>query len=629
MNIPMLRNSLVWRVGAVVAAISVVALINIAVSLVVSASIQGSATAINMAGSLRMQSFQLLAQWHHQDLIAAPEWQQKLEGFGQRLQHPALKRALPADQGEPLASQHQTIARLWQQRLQPLLAQPRSATDADRIHGLVAELVREVETLVSQLERQTEARIRLMNLVQGISLIITLAVILALFFATKNRVVRPLDRLLQIARAVARRDFNQRSGLTGGDELSRLGQAFDQMTSQLAVSYQSLESEASAKARELERSHAALQLIHRASSSLFASGDICRGAIPLLQDLEELLGIGPIRLFLHDRHAAEPVEAVTTATAERPYFCRDHDCDACLVTPEALDEMPGKGGDGRRLLLPVQTGNSLLGTLEVWYRGSEPLQPTARRLLETLSDQLATAIFLQRKMTEEQQLTLAEERAVIARELHDSLAQSLSYLKMQVARLRRLEIAGDNAERHTDILDELSTGLNSAYRQLRELLTTFRLKLDTPDLGTALAQTTREFSERLPNPIQLTFQLPPQALSANEEIHVLQIIREALANTVKHAEASEVEVRVTFESPRVRVQVQDNGKGLPSEDQPPQHYGLIIMHDRARTLGGRLSVSGGDQGGVVVDLSFVPKSRHLITRQGTATTTQHPENPHA
>src|SRR5690554_7589380 len=92
----------------------------------------------------------------------------------------------------------------------------------------------------------------------------------------------------------------------------------------------------------------------------------------------------------------------------------------------------------------------------------------SRRLLDTMTDQLATAIFLERQITEEQQQTLAEERTVIARELHDSLAQSLSYLKMQVTRLRRLNISGDQEKLHSEILDELSTGLNSAYRRSEE-----------------------------------------------------------------------------------------------------------------------------------------------------------------
>ena len=410
-------------------------------------------------------------------------------------------------------------------------------------------------------------------------------------------------------------DFSHKANLKGTDELSQLGAAFDQMTSELARSYHELKEEAMAKTRELEKSHAALELLHSSSRSLFANHDLCSGAIPMLQDLEELLGIGPIRLFLHDKNSAEPVEAITTSTKERPFYCKDHHCDACLVSPEVFDELPSEGNDGRRLLLPIRTPGQLLGTLEVWYPARKGLSQTARRLLETLSDQLATAIFLERQITEEQQLTLAEERTVIARELHDSLAQSLSYLKMQVARLRRLDITGEHEKVHNDILEELSTGLNSAYRQLRELLTTFRLKLDTPDLATALRQTAHEFSERLGSEVKLDYRLPPQTLSPNEEIHTLQIVREGLANAVKHSDASEIQVQVLFESPRVRVRILDNGKGLPAGDQPAQHYGLIIMQDRARTLGGKVNIVNRETGGVEVALNFVPKSRHLITSE--------------
>jgi len=195
----------------------------------------------------------------------------------------------------------------------------------------------------------------------------------------------------------------------------------------------------------------------------------------------------------------------------------------------------------------------------------------------------------------------------------------LSYLKMQVARLRRLNIDGEQKNAHEAILDELSTGLNSAYRQLRELLATFRLKLDTPDLVTALRKTIEEFSGRLGKPVKLEFNLPPQTLSPNEEIHTLQIVREGLANAVKHADATEIFVEVVFESPQVKVKIRDNGKGLPEGGQPLNHYGLIIIQDRARTLGGQVAVQNHDQGGVEVGLTFVPKSRHLIPTETSGT----------
>ncbi|MEC7432983.1 MAG: ATP-binding protein, partial [Pseudomonadota bacterium] len=120
------------------------------------------------------------------------------------------------------------------------------------------------------------------------------------------------------------------------------------------------------------------------------------------------------------------------------------------------------------------------------------------------------------------------------------------------------------------------------------------------------------FSERLGKPVAFEYNLPPQTLSPNEEIHTLQIIREGLANAVKHADATDIAVKVVFDSPQVRASIQDNGKGLPGGDQPVNHYGLIIMQDRARTLGGKVNVRNRDEGGVEVALTFVPKSRNLI-----------------
>lgn len=608
------RSPLVNRLAVVIGAIVLTAIVSMATTLAVSNSIEGNATAINLAGSLRMGAFQLAARSASEDPVENTDTlDQRIEEYEDRLRDPAIIRSIPRTDDHPLVEQYKTVEYGWANQLRPSLEshQTGAPLSAEMITTVESYTV-EVDRLVSMLEQRTEARIDLLHLIQIISMVFSVLIVLALFLDLKNRILRPLRKLVGIATAVGEQDFSHKADLKGSDELAQLGQAFDQMTSELALTYYELESRARQKTEELEISHAALQVMHSASRGLFANHDLCSGAIPMLQDLEQLLGIGPIRLFLHDKESAEPVEAITTATPKRPFYCRDHHCNACLVTPEVYDEMPLENNDGRRLLLPIRTPGQLLGTLEVWYPAEKGLPETSRRLLETLTDQLATAIFLEKQITEEQQLTLAEERTVIARELHDSLAQSLSYLKMQVTRLRRLNIDGEQKPIHDDILDELSTGLNSAYRQLRELLATFRLKLDTPDLATALRKTIDEFSERLGKPVAFEYNLPPQTLSPNEEIHTLQIIREGLANAVKHADATDIAVKVVFDSPQVRASIQDNGKGLPGGDPPVNHYGLIIMQDRARTLGGKVNVRNRDEGGVEVALTFVPKSRNLI-----------------
>ncbi|WP_029652499.1 histidine kinase [Marinobacter daepoensis] len=616
------RSPLVNRLAIVIGAIVLTAIVSMATTLAVSNSIEGNATAINLAGSLRMGAFQLVARSASENQPDTPLAinSRHLAEYEAKLINPNIIRSLPRTEDHPLAREYRDIKALWSTLLRPALERHEAGTPitADMITA-VEQYTDQVDRLVTMLEQRTEARIDLLHLIQIISMIFSVLIVLALLLDLKNRILRPLHKLVTIATAVGEQDFSQKANLKGADELAQLGLAFDQMTSELALTYYELESRARQKTEELEVSHSALQVMHSASRGLFANHDLCSGAIPMLQELEQLLGIGPIRLFLHDKESSEPVEAITTATPKRPFYCRDHHCNACLVTPEVYDEMPLENNDGRRLLLPIRTPGHLLGTLEVWYPAEQGLPDTSRRLLETLTDQLATAIFLEKQITEEQQLTLAEERTVIARELHDSLAQSLSYLKMQVTRLRRLNIDGEQKPIHDDILDELSMGLNSAYRQLRELLATFRLKLDTPDLATALSKTIDEFSERLGRKVALEYNLPHQTLSPNEEIHTLQIIREGLANAVKHADATDISVHVLFESPQVRACIRDNGKGLPGGDQPVNHYGLIIMQDRARTLGGTVRVKNRDEGGVEVALTFVPKSRNLIpTETSTA-----------
>lgn len=610
------KHPLVNRVGIVIGAIVLTAIVSMASTLAISKSIEGNATAINQAGALRMGAYQLVAAAAAENTHSNQPVSEQLAEYQQQLKKPAIIGAIPPTEDHPLTRQHQKVGHIWQTLLRPAVEehQPGAPVTAVML-AAVENYTHAVNRLVQMLEERTEARIDLLHLIQVISMVFSILIIVALFLDLKSRVIGPLRKLVDIAAAVGDKDFSRKASLKGSDELARLGSAFDQMTDELALTYHELENRARQKTEELEVSHAVLQTMHSASRGLFANHDLCSGAIPMLQDIERLLGIGPIRLYLHDKHSSEPVEAVTTATDQRPFYCRDHHCHACLVTPEAMDELPVASNDGRRLLLPIRTPGQLLGTLEVWYPAGQPLPATSRRLLETLTDQLATAIFLEHQITEEQQMTLAEERTVIARELHDSLAQSLSYLKMQVTRLRRLNIEGEQKPVHEDILNELSTGLNSAYRQLRELLVTFRLKLDTPDLATALRKTIDEFSERLGKRVEFEYNLPPQTLSPNEEIHTLQVVREGLANAVKHADATDIKVEILFESPRVCARILDNGKGLPGEDQPINHYGLIIMEDRARTLGGQIRVNNRDEGGVEVALTFIPKSRNLITTE--------------
>ncbi|MDF4405771.1 histidine kinase, partial [Vibrio parahaemolyticus] len=150
---------------------------------------------------------------------------------------------------------------------------------------------------------------------------------------------------------------------------------------------------------------------------------------------------------------------------------------------------------------------------------------------------------MEHQIEQQQQLLIMDERSAIARELHDSIAQSLSCLKMQISYLQLQP--EPLPEKPQQLLTEMRSEINTAYSQLRELLTTFRLKLTEPGLLPSLESTISEFSERMGYTIKLHYDIPAKSISPHQSIHIIQIIREALSNILKHANASWAEVSLT------------------------------------------------------------------------------------
>jgi two-component system nitrate/nitrite sensor histidine kinase NarX len=118
-----------------------------------------------------------------------------------------------------------------------------------------------------------------------------------------------------------------------------------------------------------------------------------------------------------------------------------------------------------------------------------------------------------------------------------------------------------------------------------------------------------EFSGRGNIPIRLDVHLAGCVLSPNEEIHALQIVREALSNVLNHAQAKQAEVQVQCNSDgSVSATVTDDGIGL-QQSAGVHHYGMTIMDERAKNLGGQLSVENLPALGTRVTLHFMPHSR--------------------
>jgi two-component system nitrate/nitrite sensor histidine kinase NarX len=268
------------------------------------------------------------------------------------------------------------------------------------------------------------------------------------------------------------------------------------------------------------------------------------------------------------------------------------------------------GSRVRCLSVPLRHGTTIIAVLAVQAPESFEFDETPLQLVQTSAMLMALALTGWSRGQEERRGALLEERAAIARELHDSLAQSLAFLKIQVARLQAaLREAPAQGVAATDTAAQLRDGVSSAYRQVKELIAAFRVRMGSNGLSRALEEAVDEFSQRSGLVIALDNRLGDILLTVNEEFHVLQVVREALSNTVRHARAAHVSVSITSTpgGPVVAV-VQDDGRGFSQAIAEPQHYGLSIMHERASSLGGELSINAQEDTGTRVCLTFMPAS---------------------
>ena len=215
-------------------------------------------------------------------------------------------------------------------------------------------------------------------------------------------------------------------------------------------------------------------------------------------------------------------------------------------------------------------------------------------------------------------LALHEERALIARELHDSLAQSLSYLKIQVSRLQAL-IKPDMPKEDFDltavsgIAEELRTNLNISYKQLRELITTFRLTLNSENLAQALEDSVEEFENKCSISFNLDNRLALIDLAVDEEIQVLQIVREAISNIVRHSQANQAQLTLSKDSQhKVNITIDDDGIGMDATQTNKRRHGMIIMQQRAHDLGGKFRVQPSPLGGAQIQVTFMTKNKRGI-----------------
>lgn len=206
---------------------------------------------------------------------------------------------------------------------------------------------------------------------------------------------------------------------------------------------------------------------------------------------------------------------------------------------------------------------------------------------------------LQILLADKEQLAVLEERNRMARELHDTLAQGVAGLVLQLEAVKHYLNEGEVAESQL-IVAEASAQARDALRKARAAIDDLRAEaLFASDFITAVTQQVQEFSDRNNLSVELDAELPdslllPPAIS----LHARRALAEMLANVAQHAEATTVWLRLRLEDGCLLIEVEDNGVGIDVETAVrPGHYGIIGMKERARLTGGHFSINSSPENG--------------------------------
>lgn len=267
---------------------------------------------------------------------------------------------------------------------------------------------------------------------------------------------------------------------------------------------------------------------------------------------------------------------------------------------------------GRQELLTSVVMLVMASLFSVFFVVLYSRQAAARERAQALLEELEVA---HRQLAEYarrvEDLTLAAERQRMARELHDTLAQGLAGLILQLE-AAQAHLDGGRSARSHEIVDQALAHARATLHDARQAIADLREQAGAaPDLAASMRREVDRFTEATGIPCQLDLNLPaappadvPSPMSLSPEIaeHARRIVAEGLVNVARHAQANQVWLRVDGDDDGLEITIRDDGRGFDPAGSIGQtgHYGLVGMRERARLVGGAFEVDSAPGAGATL-----------------------------
>lgn len=606
-----------------------VALASIGLTLWVTWQLEGGAAAVNEAGRLRMQT------WRLASAVQAKLPGDELQTLVNKLDV-SLKLLKEGDPDRPLFVPWEPDVSKRFSEVEAVWARQRSgwrtgaAFPEQTIQADATVFVLAVDKLVSAIEAQLSGLTAILNIFQFVMMALAIGGAVVMLYTGYRYVINPLGQVRDGLQRVESGDFSARISVDTQDEFGQVAAGFNRMAGTLQSLYADLEAQVQAKTRDIEAQRKRLEALYSVSAFLASANSI-----------EELSKGFAQMVRVHMKADAAAVR--WSDEANQRFLMLASDCFpddlaeaerslvvgacACGVTQthgqagirvipiqslsEAARSPCTRVGYHAVVSVPIKLQQRLLGELDLFYSAPIELSTDETELLDTLGTHLASSLESLRAAALEREAAVGEERSLLARELHDSIAQSLAFLKIQ-SQLLRTAIQKNQTDNVARTLNELDEGLKESIADVRELLVHFRTRTSTDDIEAALQETLQKFQHQttLPTHLEVTGDALP--LPPDIQVHALHIIQEALSNVRKHAHASHVALRVT-KGARWTFVVADNGDGFDTTSTRGQsHVGLKIMRERAHRIGAEVHIESTPGSGTQMTL-ILPDASHTST----------------
>ncbi|MCP4326095.1 MAG: sensor histidine kinase [Alteromonadales bacterium] len=426
---------------------------------------------------------------------------------------------------------------------------------------LLKPFVASLTDLVKQYQVLANKKMQLVHIAELVSFFMIMLIAITLYLYSKKQIVLPINMLVNNVKAIKERQFDLEFPQSN-NEIGILSQGIADTSNELRHLITNMQKQVSEQTIALEIAHQTIEFLYSISQQL----STVKLTSPILYNALNAL----------------------SKQANLKKLCLELNNGTFINSEQGC-----AGFDESMLRIPIIINGKPYGFVNYVLNDSNKDQ---HALIESFTGLVARALYQEEYSLQEQKILLMEERGIIARELHDSIAQSLSFLKIQCTLLHR-QVANSDHPQAQQTIGNIEEAVSDAYIQLRSLLSTFRLTVTESNFKEAMVAMIKTLQKQTTALIAIKQFETHFYTDASQHIHLLQIVREAIINAIKHSQCQHIDIScIITDQHKVWISVIDDGLGIVDNSEKSNHYGLSIMKQRADELGATISFNSLNKG---------------------------------